>query len=306
MILQYNNDTNSAYDDMSGMEGSDWNRCGSIFHVSQDRSSTYKNKYSNGDEPYIVSCYDAICAGHNVSTVIGGTYTYAYMLMLGGLTSVDPTNPSTYMETFEKEDTFVPSGNIDWMKAYNVNTEDLSEDRIKILTSAYNMTKVGCIYMQDTGTMDGEFKKKYIPTRIDCSGFVSKVLNNTGFTNVYKRHTTMDIYAASNIFECISKKDVKPGDMFCSNGTSNAHVVFYLSGTIGSNPGNLTIIHSSTVGGVSGPQIAVYSNGSYRSLTTSTTPKAGDTMYGFRVKGIDTGKYKTEIWTEKGKKYLKK
>lgn len=301
--------TSSSYDDMQYM-GS-WGNCGSIFHVSKTTSSVYKEKYSNGNAPYVVSCYDTICAGHNVSTVIGGSYVYAYMLMLGGLTSVDPTNPSTYMESLQQEDTYRVTGDTSWMKAYNVNESELTEDRINVLTSAYNMTKVGAIYEQAASTMDHEFSKQYIPTKIDCSGFVSKVFNNSGFTNLRYRHYTGAI-ASQDVFTCISKDDVKPGDVFCCDGTASAHAIIYLSGTIGANPGNLWIIHSSkgtdrTTGKyMNGPHIKLYTNGSYHSLTTSTTPTRGDTMYAYRIKGIDTGQYKTEAWTKEGKKYYKR
>lgn len=292
-------------DDHSPMGGSTWNKCGSIFHVSKTTSSMYKNKYSNGNTPYVISCYDSINAGHNVSTVIGGSYVYAYMLNLGGLTSVDPTNPETYYKSLQVEDTFSVPTDTSWMTAYNVDTSKLTDDRINVLTTAYNMTKVGCKYEQNGTVMDREFDKKYIPTLLDCSGFVSKVFNNTGFTNINYRHYTGAI-AKQDVFECISKNDVKPGDIFCSDGTKNAHTVIYLSGTIKDSPGNLMVIHSTKNSGQNGPAVKLYSNGSYRKLTTSTTPKAGDTFYAYKIKGIDTGKYKTSAWTKAGKKYYGK
>lgn len=305
--------TSASYDDPKNMPL--WSNCGSIFHVSKTTSTVYKEKYSNGGTPYVVSCYDAIAAGHNVTTVIGGSYVYAYMLMLGGLTSVDPTNPDTYMGSLQEEDTYRVTGNTDWMKAYNVNESQLTEDRVNILTTAYNMTKVGATYEQNVSVMNSEFPKQYIPTKIDCSGFVSKVFNNSGFTNLAARHTTATI-VTQDVFECISKNDVKPGDIFCSNGgyknnKPTAHVVIYLSGKIGNSPANLWVIHSSTGSDhkgkyQNGPHIKIYTNGSYRSLTTSTTPTSGHTMYAFKIKGIDTGKYKTETWTKEGKKYYGK
>lgn len=298
--------TSKCYDDMKNM--SSWGNCGSIFYVSNNTSDAYKHKYSNGKVPYVVSCYDIIAAGHAVGASIGGEYVYAYMLYLGGLTSIDPTNPTTYNEKLENG-TFVNSGNTSWMSAYNVPVDSLNAARINVLNTAYNLTQVGAYYELSGAAHSGAFSAELIPTKIECSGFIGKVFNNSGFKKA-KNYSTSEILNEADIYKRISRAELKPADILCYDvgGGASGHVVIYLSGTVSENCTLYTIESTSATGGIvvtssngTGPQIRTRTFSGDRSIESGKT-QHNRHYFPFRAEGIDSGKQKTVEWVSKGKK----
>lgn len=69
--------------------------------------------------------------------------------------------------------------------------------------------------------MNAEFESNITPTKIDCSGFVSKVTNNCGFT-FFKRQT-VHYWFYDNRYTCIDPKDVKPGDVMATLSFSDSN-----------------------------------------------------------------------------------
>ena len=101
--------TSSDYDDCYYFASTGY-KFGYVYHVEKTTSKAYKNKYSDGSTPYVVEGIDIVCCGHQIGCMLLGEAVYANLLKLGGLSSVDPTNPSTYKSSLSS-DTFVPGGN---------------------------------------------------------------------------------------------------------------------------------------------------------------------------------------------------
>ena len=287
--------TSSDYDDCPYFTQYPSNQFGYVYHVSKIKSNVYKNKYSNGEKPYIVSGYDIVCAGHNVSVAMLGQYVYAKLLKLGGLTSVDPTNPSTYLEGLKTDagGTYVPSGSTDWMKAFNIDVSKLTPAREALLNTAYNITKTDCKYAQAGGTMDSERKSGKTPTLLDCSGFICRAYYDTGFTG-FERVPTAGYPAKTSMFSCISASTVLPGDIMVFNdGHNRGHALMYLAGR-GSQVKNYTVMQSTT-GGQNGPQIGKY--GASRSVDVAASPDAkNDGVYHFyKYKNIDASNISLKV-----------
>lgn len=298
--------TGNCYDDMKNM--SSWGNCGSIFYVSKDTSSAYKHKYSDGKTPYMVSCYDIISAGHAVGASIGGEYVYAYMLKLGGLSSIDPTNPSTYNQQLETG-TFVSSGDTSWMAAYNVPIDSLNAARINVLNTAYNLTQVGAFYELSGAAHSAAFSADFIPTKIECSGFVGKVFNNSGFTKA-KNYATTAILNEQDIYKRIKRAEMKPADILCYDvaGGAQGHVLLYLSGTVSENCTLYTLESTSATGGIivsssngTGPQLRTRTFSGDRSIESGKT-QHNRHYFPLRASNIDSAGKKTVEWTAKGKK----
>lgn len=299
----------NSYDEISSMSCYSWNNCGAIFHVTDVQSEVYNKRYSDGTVPYLVSCYDTICAGHNVCAIIGGGYVYAYMLHLGGLADVDPTNPSSYNESLSKEDTFVASAAAsDWMKAYNIDESALNENRVNVLNTAYNLLQTGARYVCNGCGHSHAFDEGILPTIIECSGFVGKVFANSGFPA--QNAATPNILNQSDIYKSIDRADMKPGDILCYDlsGGSNGHVMIYLSGNTNTDTATIYTIESTSSGGGivcyssdgTGIQIRQKVLSGIHSIGVGA-PAHNNHYYPFRAEGIDSNSVKTKVWTTNGK-----
>jgi hypothetical protein len=276
---------------------------GYVFKVTTTRSAAYNNKYSDGTDPYIVQCMDVLCAREALGACFGDI-VYANMLYYAGLGDVDPTNPETYYSkiTESADDSFVPSSSNSstaWMEAYGVDVSSLSVNQINELQTAYNLVNLpNCTYEQDGPTMDKEMNSDSTPTVLDCSGFVSRVLDDTGFTGRYHIRQTCTGLMYSDDFECIDPSDLQPGDILV-NGN---HTMIYLSGyTGGSTLANVTIMESNRAGEEYnsscwnytynrwGPNIRTLGSQSSCVLATDGEPKMdGYNTYILRIKTRDT------------------
>ena len=304
-------DTNSVYNTTNAWDDSisyDW---GTVYHVSKDRCEAYKNKYSDGSTPFLVQCYDIVMCGEAFGANVTGSYVYAYMLYEGGLADVDPTNPDTYCGKLDKENTFVPSkSETSWMGAWGIDTSELTEDRLNLINTGYNMTQCGATYAMDAATMNAEFESNITPTKIDCSGFVSKVTNNCGFT-FFKRQT-VHYWFYDNRYTCIDPKDVKPGDVMAtlsfsdSNADTTAteenynkqsssgvsgHVMFWLAGAKDGS-GSYVVMDSNDTSNQNGPKVRVI-NYKYKEFGQASDKAYDGKYYFFRLNEMDVGNYKT-------------
>lgn len=304
-------DTNNVYNTTNAWDDSisyDW---GAVYHVSKDRCEAYKNKYSDGSTPFLVQCYDIVMCGEAFGANVTGSYVYAYMLYEGGLADVDPTNPDTYCGKLDKENTFVPSkSETSWMGAWGIDTSELTEDRLNLINTGYNMTQCGATYAMDAATMNAEFESNITPTKIDCSGFVSKVTNNCGFT-FFKRQT-VHYWFYDNRYTCIDPKDVKPGDVMAtlsfsdSNADTTAteenynkqsssgvsgHVMFWLAGAKDGS-GSYVVMDSNDTNNQNGPKVRVI-NYKYKELGQASDKAYDGKYYFFRLNEMDAGNYKT-------------
>ena len=275
--------TNSDYDDIMPYH---W---GAIFHVVNEHCDAYTHKYSDGSVPFFVQSFDTVMCGEAIGANIVGDYVYAYMLYEGGMGNVDPTNPDTYLNGLSNGSTFVPQrSDISWMSAWGVDTTSLTKDRTNLLNTAYNMCQTDATYAQDSTTMNKEFDKKITPTVIDCSGFVSKVINNTGFT-FQKRSTVTGIFYDRVNYEVIDHSEIKPGDIMAYLYPDGGHIMFW----IGESAEYYSVIDSNSISGKqNGPKIRRVSK-TFRDVGIDKDPKEDGKIYFLRIKALDTNKYTT-------------
>lgn len=218
-ILRTNNtvvstqDTLNVYGTTSDFSEGNYNSRGYMFKVTQERSSKYANKYSDGSDPYIVASYEVLTAGHNFSCSVLGAYWYAYLLKLGGLTEVDPTNPDTYMNSL----TGGLSGTVPDQFSSIIDAGTLSETRSNLLQAAYSQVNVA-------GYWYGHLKENEY---FDCSRFImwcySKIGVNISFTtgNLYKSLAQ----GANSTYYQVSLNSARPGDLLLCNG----HVMMFIA-----------------------------------------------------------------------------
>ena len=150
--------------------------------------------------------------------------------------------------------------------AYNLNTEGMSKDianlieelekdwpsgldegRLEIIRQAGLMINKGTTYGGHTGIC---YTNK--PPSLDCSAYVSLAFHRAGVTEVGCEWFTGS-YNSSSSFDNINQSDLRPGDIGLNNSTQSTynHVGIY----VGKRNGNNIWFHSSTVNGVSGPQV---------------------------------------------------
>lgn len=228
-----------------------------LFKITAKESEFYKNKLSNGANPPQVIAYDHINLGHNVATFMG-QLIYAKCLKFAGV-NVDPTDPTTYMNTISQDTpgTWSPK-DVSWMASYHVDTSKLTEDRIAVLNVAYNYVQMECPYVYGA---EGQWVKsvdhansiaadpknhrlnssmeKYFPSYcFDCSGFVYKVYEDAGFT--LNRLLASGIWNSTTVWKTIDKADMLPGDVVASGG----HTMIFLSGKITTDFRSATMIEA--------------------------------------------------------------
>ena len=277
--------TSSDYDDAMPYH---W---GAIFHVVNEKCDAYTHTYSDGSVPFFVQSFDTVMCGEALGANLVGNYVYAYMLYEGGMGNVDPTNPDTYLNGLSSGNTFIPQrSDVSWMTAWGVDTTSLTQDRVNLLNTAYNMCQTNATYAQDSTTMGREFDAEISPTVIDCSGFVSKVINNTGFT-FQKRSTVTDIFYDRVNYEVISALEAKPGDIMAYLYPGGGHIMFWIA----ESDDYYSVIDSNHIEGKqNGPKIRRVSK-TFREVGTAKEPQEDGKIYFFRIKSIDSQKYETHV-----------
>lgn len=204
-------DTLKVYGTASDFSEGNYNSRGYMFKVTQERSSKYTNKYSDGSAPYIVASYEILTAGHNFSCSVLGSYWYAYLLKLGGLTEVDPTNPNTYINNL----TGGLSGNIPSQFSSLIDNGTLSESRSKLLQAAYSQVNLA-------GYWYGHLKENEY---FDCSRFIMWCYSKIGVNISFTTGSLYNSLAVDAAYYQINLSDAKPGDLLLCNG----HVMMFIT-----------------------------------------------------------------------------
>lgn len=215
-------------------EGSDWwFHSGFIYHVSNERSPVYKNKYSDNSEPFLLSSYELSGLAYYYASSTIGEIIYAKMLKYAGV-DVDPTDPSTYMNQYSDE--WTPSSSEEkevysTLQANGLDTSQLNENRAKVVIAAAGL--VGITYHRCRGVScdAGDYNcdgycynnMNAKPTHLDCSAFVWRAYADAGF-DMKGFPTGTSGYPGSLPLEQITFDDLKPGDLIRRSG----HVMMYL------------------------------------------------------------------------------
>lgn len=277
-----------------------------IFKATDIRSEAYNNQYSDGTIPYVVHVMDYICARESLACSMGDVI-YAKQLVLGGLKSVDPTNPDTYYSKFS-ENSFRPTGDSSWMTAYGVDSSKLSDNQYNTLQAAYSMVNLpNCKYahtdevsalnssLQQTEDMYVSFNNRTTPNYIDCSMMICRIFRDIGYPEfVTATNTTGFIQNYDDYFEVILPNDLQPGDILCYNDNNgHGHAMIYLSGSINST--GVTVIESNIYTNQAynrdGPNIRILSYPLV--LANSTNVQFSARYYCFRPKSYSSTQTKS-------------
>lgn len=181
-------------------------------------------------------------AGHILCSTFMGPIFYARMLVYAGVTDVDPTNPTTYMN-YDNE--WNPSGVADWLLELGVDTSKLNDKRVKTLNAGHKL--LGTYYGHNRPVTEPNYDSsgQAIPGtgNMDCSGFVEFIIRQA--TGVSISYPQTDAFLSSPYVEFISPSEMKPGDIIVlgNNGKSGTeHVIMYISGDC--STANFTYIHT--------------------------------------------------------------
>lgn len=226
--------------------------------------------------------------GHYISEQLNGKLMYARMLVMGGLTDVDPNNPDTYMNKIEQNGEWTPSGNTDWMNEYGIDSS-IGEFRLNVLSWAFKC--VGLVY-DFGGSIDNikpeNFKEnadgtltfpkfdtwdKGLPMSsagvngwgFDCGGFTGYCYMKAGATGFPHMSTYSQI--SSSAVRQVNYSQAKAGDIFFTPSVGHTGIFLKDNGD-----GTFTYIDSNQsweggeVGGTRG-SIKVRSGRSYSGYT---------------------------------------
>lgn len=229
-------DTKNIYDTASDYSDSSfsWSRRSTIYHVSPNT----KIKYDDGKEHTLVGAYDCITAGQSAHATVIGRVIYAMLLKVGGV-DVDPTNPTTYLQSVTSQssqgsDTYIPGTTVThWYDTYNADTAKMNANRAKILNSCEKY--FGIKYDPDANDLKKNTDADYVPSTIDSSTFIWRVYNNAGYKlkTRLKKCSIKKLLNDGNLEE-IKVSDMKPGDILISEDAGLAAIyVGYKSGAIG-------------------------------------------------------------------------
>lgn len=198
---------------------------GDIFKVSQYTSDAY----NNGPGAKVVYSLEAICAEHVFNTFCNAATVYARMLKYAGV-DVDPTKPSTYMNTYSETE-WVPADNdVDGtLIAHGLDTTALNAKRESVVRAAANLVGIKYIQCRHFSGCDGACYDNVgiRPTHLDCSAFVWRAYADAGFS-MAGFPTETGSYASSPVLEKISIEELKPGDMMVYRKGGKGHVEIYL------------------------------------------------------------------------------
>ena len=278
----------------------------SAFHVVNKRSAVYKNKYSNGQDPYIVQISDTADYREVFWAYLMGGVVYSRMLYYAGLGNVDPTNPETYYS--EQTTGYKPSANMEWMKSYGVDTAKLTKAQSDLLQTSYNITQIpNCEYCKydkglagtqaqaeaNVAQMDKEWVNDLTPTMLECAAFTGRSYRDTGFSGFEQRTGVSGFYSgagtASTIWEVVQPEDLQPGDLL----VCKQHVMIYLSGKcVSGGEVKCTVLESNVMAvpnmNRDGPCIRTRNGGRYFASDLDITNISDKTYYCLRLKARDT------------------
>ncbi len=124
---------------------------------------------------------------------------------------------------------------------------NMDEGRVEVVRQAALMINKGTIYGGHTGICYSG-----VPPSLDCSAYVSLAYHRAMVTEVGCDWYTGS-YTDRNYFTNISESSLRPGDVGLNNDTlsTDNHIGIF----IGIKNGQNVWLHSSTVNGVSGPQV---------------------------------------------------
>ena len=224
--------TSSDYDDgpYSSQANHDW---GNIFYVGKETSSIYTHKLSDGSDPPACIAFDSVSAGHAVATSMLGPALYACMLKLGGLEGVDPANPKTYMNTITKQVLNTGTGDYTYgvtendlpevLRDKGIDVSKLSKARLKLITEAARQALNSDYLWGHQDAFDGTNRGK-----MDCSGFVYRVQQLTGFMEGYGYMNTAVMISVPKPYRQITPDELLPGDIIVARVGDSGHTLMYL------------------------------------------------------------------------------
>lgn len=185
---------------------------------------------------------DNISFGHTFMALYMGKYYYAYLLQMGGLADVDPTNPSTYMNKLQ-EGEWLPSGETDWLKEVGIELNSLNSNRIKLLNEGHSV--LGAPYIW-AGTTWPVFDGSNWSGGLDCSGFTQQTTQRSLAISI-SRSTYSQI--DNENLEPVEPDQARPGDLVYhfNSRNDNHHVVFFLKNN---GDGTILALHSPSTGDV--------------------------------------------------------
>ena len=206
-------------------EPADFGKCGS----AATQGTMWKNCNGDGNMYMLVET-----SGHALSSAFIGPVFYARLLKTAGLASVDPTNPSTYMNQIKSATpgTWVPDGTADWMTQAGIDVTKLNPKRAKLLQEGHKVLGVNYVWGGTTWpnqNPDGSFD--LASGAMDCSGYTSNLYMRV--LGVWIGRTTYD-QIGSPLLEKIDPLQAKPGDLVFND--SIGHVLIYLSGNPADGP----------------------------------------------------------------------
>lgn len=204
-------ETTNVYGTAGDFSEGGYNSRGYMFKVVNKRSSKYANKYSDGSNPYMVASYEILTAGHNFSCSILGSYWYAYLLRLGGLTSVDPTDPSTYLNNLGAELT----GEIPSQFQDIIDSGSISELRSLLIKAAYSQVgKAGYYYAH---SKENEY--------FDCSRFIMWCYSKIGINISFTTTSLYNSLGGNSSYRQVNLQEARAGDLLLCRG----HVMMFIA-----------------------------------------------------------------------------
>ena len=169
-----------------------------VYHVSNLRSDIYTHKYKDGTNPFMLASFDTIPFGYQYNVVVRAPIWYAKILELGGVTTVDLADPSTYLNQVSGVTVSNNNGSTSYIysstgqelphffKNCGIDSTKLSNARYKILMSI--ATQMGeSTYIYGSKTPFGH---------LDCTAFVATSYALAGYnigtnsTNNWSVNTT--------------------------------------------------------------------------------------------------------------------
>lgn len=182
---------------------------------------------------------NSIAFGHMYMSMNLGKYYYAYMLKMGGLTDVDPSNPSTFMNNIKNKSKdsngnteWVPGTTTDALASNGVDVSKLSTKRLKVLNEGVSILGVPYVWGGNTWPQknsDGSYNLE--SGALDCSSFVQQCIKRAlGIELPRTTYTQIN----SPLLERIDASQVQPGDILFN--ASIGHVLFYISGDVNGVP----------------------------------------------------------------------
>lgn len=172
---------------------------------------------------------DPISLRHIYTGMFVGKYYYAYMLQMGGLTDVDPSKPSTFMNGYTNNGgtpEWVTGATTDILAQYGIDASKLSTKRLKLLNEGISILGTPYVWggtKWPTQNADGSYNVS--TGQLDCSGFTQQcTLRALGIDISRTTYTQIE----SDKLERIDASQAQPGDILFNDTVR--HVLFFISG----------------------------------------------------------------------------